>query len=456
MTENKHILEKAVEAMANGAVPHGPSEDLARQTLEQIEQQPKTIPFMERILKMKPFTKTAAAAIILVALSTVFLFPKGPGSVALADVYSKVLQSQAFMYKMSMTMSGMEKMMGVKEPSGPMNADMTVTISQQYGMKMENHMTVTTPDGKTQKMTQLAYLLPEEKVMVSIMPEQKTYQQIEFTDDLLEQSKKQNNDPREMIKQMLNSQYDELDPVEIDGRKAQGFHTIDPAYMMGVADEVEATLWVDVETWMPVKCEIRTKISGMEMTQVIEGFQWDAPVTAADFEYVIPDDYKEMGSFKMPEMTEETAIEGLRLYNEYFGEYPEKIDMASLVPSLMKKMKELLENPQTETAKAFAEEMKAAEKEGNNIAAQQSQQKFVPITALAMFHMKLMQDKKDVAYFGETVTPADTDAVLMRWKLDNGQYRVIFGDLTVAEMAYDDLRQIEPQKSAQPVAPPQP
>lgn len=447
MSKEPNILQQAEKALANSAVSPGPSNDLIRQTLEKIEKQQKTVSLQERIFNMKPITKIAAAAIIIVALSAVFLFPTNPGSIALADVYSKVLQSQAFMYKMSMTMSGMGKMMGVEGMDDSTKADMTITISEEYGMKMENHMMIDVPNGQKQNMTQLAYLLPNEKVMVMVMPEQKMYQRMEFTDDLLEQSKKQNNDPREMIKQLLNCDYVELEPIEINGRKVQGFQTTDPAYMMGTADEIEATLWVDVETWMPVRSEIRANISGMEISYNIDQFQWNVPVTAADFEYVIPADYKDMGTMKMPEMTEESAIEGLKVYKKYFDCYPEKIDLASLVPSLMKKMKELVGNPQTEAAKAFAEKMKAAEAAGEQAVAQQAQQEVVPITALAMFHMKLQQDKKDPAYYGEQVTPDDVDSVLMRWKLDNGQYRVVFGDLTVTEMSYEELKEIEPQQT---------
>ena len=445
MTNERNILDRAVKALAESTIPKGPSEDLVRQTLEQVEKKETIVPFKERILKMKSISKFAAAAIILVGVSALFLFNSSPGSIALADVYARVQQAQAFMYKMSMTMSGMGEMTGLPQMNGPMDMDMTVTISQDFGMKMENHMTVPGPKGKTQNMTQLAYLLPEQKTMISIMPEQKMYQRIEFTEDLLDRTKKQNNDPREMIKQMMGCEYTELEPTDIDGSTVQGFQTTDPAYMMGAADEVKATLWVDVDTWMPVKSEIRAKISGMEMTYTLNDFRWNVPVTAADFAYVIPEDYKEQGSIKMPEMTEETAIEGLMLYKKCFGRYPEKIDMASLVPSLMKKIKEMSENPQTEYAKEFVERMKAAESEGDQAVMQQSQQEFMPITALAMFYMKLMQDKKDPAYYGEQVTPADTDAVLMRWKAEGDTYKVVFGDLTVAEMPYQELRHIEPQ-----------
>jgi hypothetical protein len=69
----------------------------------------------------------------------------------------------------------------------------------------------------------------------------------------------------------------------------------------------------------------------------------------------------------------------------------------------------------------------------------------VPLQSLGTFYMTLVQDKKDPAYYGNEVTPEDTDAVLMRWKLDNGKYKVIFCDLSTVEMDYEDLIKIEPQ-----------
>jgi hypothetical protein len=35
----------------------------------------------------------------------------------------------------------------------------------------------------------------------------------------------------------------------------------------------------------------------------------------------------------------------------------------------------------------------------------------------------------EVEYFGGSVTARDFDKVLMRWRLDDGRYRVIYGDL---------------------------
>ncbi len=444
MNKEQNNLDKFVNAFSECTVPQGPSDDLVRQTLEQIEQTKyKTNPLLERIFTMKPITKIAAAAIIIIGISAVFLFPTGGQSIALAAVYDKVLQTQAFMYKMSMTVTGMGEMTGMPEMDGTMEMDITITVSEDYGMKIENHMTTPGPEGKTKNVTQLAFLSPKEKVMVSIIPEQKMYQTIEFTDDLWEQTKKQNNDPREMIKQMLECDYTELEQTEqreINGVKVQGFQTSDPAISGGVSDDCTATLWVDVETWLPVKYEMTMKMGeNAEAHCVIDLFEWDVPVSAADFEYTIPEGYKEFGSMKMPEMTPEAAIEGIRTYLQFFGEYPEKLDLMSLMASFKK-----LEEKETEFAKAFREKMEAA---GDDQAAMQGfMQEFMqPIQSLGMFYMQLIQQKKDPAYYGDQATPDDIDAVLMRWKNDEGTYTVIFGDLSTGEMEYKDLIKIEPQ-----------
>ena len=53
-----------------------------------------------------------------------------------------------------------------------------------------------------------------------------------------------------------------------------------------------------------------------------------------------------------------------------------------------------------------------------------------------------MKENKPV-YYGETVEPGDADKMLLRWKLDDGQYRVIFGDLSVKTITPEELAELE-------------
>ena len=440
MNKQNDNLNQAIEALRGMSIPQGPSDELVRQTLNQIEQTQNQMispSIGKRRLIMKNTFKFAAAAVILIGVSLVFLFNSGPNTIALAAVYEKVLQAQAFMYEISMTMSGVgELTTGL--PGGNAESNATVLISTDYGMKMENHVQVKVPGGTTQNITQLAYMLPNDKMIVSIMPEQKMYQKIELTGQLLEKNQKQNNDPREMIRQMMDCTYVSLGQSEINGVKVQGFETTDPAYGGGIGD-VKAVLWVDVNTWLPVQSEVFATVGGkMKIETVISNFQWDVSVDPAEFAYVIPDDYKDAGSMKMPEMTEEAAVKGLDTYQKVFGGFPEKIDLASLILPATQRL------ARSEVSEAYKEKLEAAKAAGVEAMTAFSQEVVTPITSTGMFYLKLIQEKQDPIYYGQTVTPGDKSAVLLRWKTENGKYKVIFGDLSSAEMDYEELVGIEP------------
>jgi len=57
--------------------------------------------------------------------------------------------------------------------------------------------------------------------------------------------------------------------------------------------------------------------------------------------------------------------------------------------------------------------------------------------------MRLQWDKKDRAYYGKTVTPKDADKVLVRWKVSDKEYRVIFGDLHAQTVTAEKLAELE-------------
>ena len=65
------------------------------------------------------------------------------------------------------------------------------------------------------------------------------------------------------------------------------------------------------------------------------------------------------------------------------------------------------------------------------------------ILGLGMFYEELSEKKKDPAYYGATVGPGDADKVLLRWKLDDGQYRVILGNLGIKNVAPEELADLE-------------
>ena len=51
--------------------------------------------------------------------------------------------------------------------------------------------------------------------------------------------------------------------------------------------------------------------------------------------------------------------------------------------------------------------------------------------------------RPDVVYNGKTVGPRDKDKVLLRWKLDDGRYAVIYGDLHGETLTAGRLQTVE-------------
>ncbi|MBC8468320.1 MAG: hypothetical protein H8D56_02510 [Planctomycetes bacterium] len=390
---------------------------------------------LRRIIMKSPITKLAAAAAIIIAILVGLpFFSSNSSSVVLADVLERIEQTRAFMYKMEMTMTG--DMMS-HMPTRKQEIQGTTIISTEYGVKWE--MSVNDPN-TDKKITTIAYILPEQKLMFSIMPGQKKYMRMELNDDLLARMKKQNNDPREMMKQILACKYTELGRSEINGIEVEGFKTTDPMFSAGMAEDVEVKLWVDVETWLPVLWEIDMKMNEqMDIRAVISDFQWDIPVVASDFEPAIPADYKslEEEGYKMPSMTEEGALEGLKFFAEITGRYPKKVDLMSLAQELhaLKDSEDL-----TDAGLKSREEMGRLTREQRSEKMMNQRQS---IQSLGMFYMMLITDKKEPAYYGQSVAPDDTEAVLMRWKVSDDQYRVIFGNLSTLDVSAEKLAELE-------------
>ena len=380
------------------------------------------------IMKGKTAKLTAAAVILTGVLVLTGVFVQTDRSVVLAGVLEKVEQARAFAYNMEMTMTG------DMVPAGKQVIQGTTVISKEYGMKWEMDM----PDPNTgeRRASTMVYVLPDQKVMFLLRPERKKYVRMELDDDLLARMKKESNDPRMMIKKILNCEYTETGRKVIDGTEVQGFETTDPQFAAGTAQDVRVALWVDVHTWLPMLWEMDMRMNEQTSMHVVTSdFRWDIPVAASDFEPVIPEDYTTPAGegYKAPSLSEEVALEGLKSFAEVSGRYPEKIDFMSLMGAFEKL--------------ADAGRKRDSQMNLDQVAREENTKKatdvFRQIQSLALFYATLVQDKKEPVYYGETVGPDDTDAVLMRWKISAGRYRVVFGDLATSDVTPEELAELE-------------
>jgi tetratricopeptide (TPR) repeat protein len=197
---------------------------------------------------------------------------------------------------------------------------------------------------------------------------------------------------------------------------------------------------VDVEKWLPVRIEMDFKMNEqMQVKGVISDFQWDIPVDASDFEPVIPEDFTAFSTeaMKLPGMTEEDALEGLKFFAEIVGRYPKKLNLMNIMQefSAIKDSENL-----TDAAMKLKEEMDRMQTDERT---KQLTETMLKVQSVGMFYMTLIQDKKEPAYYGESVTVQDADKVLLRWKISDDQYRVIFGDLSALDVSADELDELE-------------
>ena len=382
-----------------------------------------------------------AVIVIVVAIACIASLTlwRGTGSgIALADVLTQIQQVSVYMYQMSFSTTG------AVVHDEPVNTEVhaTVLMSQDLGMKITMEMESDDPE-TSKPMVQDMYVLPQQQKMVTLMPGQKKYMEIDLDAAAFEEQQKQNNDPSAMVEQILACDYTSLGRSTIDGIEVEGFQTSDPNCVDG-AGQVEVSIWVDVKTQLPVRFEADTEI-GEEMGlgedvhvhTVIHDFQWDVSVDASEFEPVIPDDYTAMTNepIKMPAMDEEAALEGLKLFAELSGAYPKKLDLMTLLSQAGE-----LATKDLPTARELHDQGKESDVDARIRARLETT---MPIQGLGMFYMLLVQEGKAPAYYGDVVTPADEGQVLLRWKVSETEYRVVFGNLRAETVTPEVLAELE-------------
>jgi hypothetical protein len=389
-------------------------------------------PVLWKIIMKSNITKFAAAAVIIIVCFAGLHFWNSTGSgIALADVLTRLEQVTAYSYKMRTVITGSK---GREERTS------TILVSKDHGIKIVQ--TKDSNDPKSQPGE--TYILPRQNAMVFISHKEKFYTHIEFNNDSeLEDYKEQNNDPNIIVKNFLSCQYTRLGISDIDGIKVEGFRTTDPNYnggfaaisdFMGTTEKIQVELWVDVKTLLPVRLvedsyKRYSKKELLHFYEVSSDFQWNVVVHPDDFNPVKPEGYNSIGDVEdlvIPESDEETTIKGLKLFINITGAYPANLNMMNT------EYKKLLGIDNPSDWEKYSED-DATKKAGE----------LILLSVPGYFYQELVEDNKDPVYYGETVGPGDSDKVLLKWKLDDGQYHVIFGDLSAKTVTAEELEMLK-------------
>lgn len=386
-----------------------------------------------RIIMKSPITRIVAAAVVIIAcLAGLFLWKSTGSGFALADVLTRIEQVTGYAYQVSSTMTR----------QGTTSKWMsTVLVSKENGIKM----TVTAADPNSVQsqprryrhaVGDESYLLPQRKSLVFINHKEKEYDRYVYDGQKLEYYKEEYNEPRTIIKQILSCEHTSIGQSIFDGITAEGFQTTDIAYqggffgqaeLEGEHEKVDVKLWVDVNTFLPVRLEedIVTK-KGLRMYEISYDFRWNVIVNPDDFEPNIPEDYRApAGDIVIPNFDGENVIQGLKLFAGAVGKYPANLETAGREYRLQsgfdpKSYKDMSDEERTRKTSEV-----------------------ILMAVPGLLYKSLVEESKEPAYYGDTVGPDDADKVLLRWKQDDGQYRVIFGDLNVKTVTAKELAELE-------------
>ena len=365
-----------------------------------------------KIMKSK-ITKLAAAAVIIIAV-LVGINHFG-GSVDMATVaWGAMVEKIESVENVVFHSTGNVKMQGLPQGQTPKTTSIGY-YSSEHGSRVENYI--------DDKLSFTMYLNPKENIFVSVMPDQKKFMKVtdKSPDELKQISEK--DDPRVMVRHMMSTGYEQLGRDKINGIDVEGIECTGPGVMGGMFEDATARLWVEIGTDFPVRIEIEGIVAGgqMKISMVIDDFQWNVELDPALFVPDIPSDYtsQEMKT----EANEGTAINGLKLFAELTdGRYPSNLALLTLI-------KEITE----ELTKKYG--MKIVEKQDEYTS------ELTDILQAAIFYAQLVG--KDAVYHGDRVTAENPELVLLRWKVSEGVYRVVFGDLSTENFSVEELAELE-------------
>jgi hypothetical protein len=379
--------------------------------------------FLVRRLVMSRIGKCAAAAVIVIGVIVGYEAFKRTGGVSWAQVRQRVAAVRAVVYKADIT--GSERGQAVQLRIEGTQAD-------DYGTRTDTYM--------GDELMSQSFALSGEKSFVTLYPEQAKYSVVALTEAI----RRQNGDPKAMVEAFLGSDYTSLGRREIEGVAVEGVESrnISPSAgfpggggFIGYAGESEmpgeavGRLWVDVATGWPVEVtlDVTDEEGDTQITMVVHDFQWGAQVDADAFAAVIPEGYELLYKIEVGRLESgEQLVEGLAYFAELSGgRYPAKLtvgDILSEVGTIYKRL----------TADGAA-------------AVQIADDQIVNLKLGANYLGRLGAEGKELVYYGETITPADAGKVLVRWKLDDERYRVIFGDLRIEDVSSDRLAELEAQ-----------
>jgi hypothetical protein len=193
-------------------------------------------------------------------------------------------------------------------------------------------------------------------------------------------------------------------------------------------------MWLDTETNLPVRVDITGMGPKPGFVFRLENFRWGVQDETL-FDTTVPTGFAKLPTLdlKADEITE-YAVLGLSTFAKYNnGKYPAvKYVYGDEQGEALRKLMGV--GPKAQGFVRPSKDLKWKDPKDGEFA--HGSYGFSWINTL-------QRDHPECVYHGKTVTPKDGDKVLLRWKLDDGQYRVIYGDLKSEDVSAERLKGLE-------------
>lgn len=227
--------------------------------------------------------------------------------------------------------------------------------------------------------------------------------------------------PSEMFSFMREYDPEDLGRRRIDGRSAVGIRVRDARFLAERLENAEIELWVDPETRLPLRLDVEGTVAGQGGKKRVrfDEFEWNIEIAADEYRPRIPADYDLAGTIHIEE-SEGQLLRGLRRFAEATrGHYPSSLSYETVKVELWR--------GRDVDRRGFIRLLPS----------------LFEIRGASEFYGGLVMAEQEVVYFGHRVGPDDDQAVLMRWKIDDDRYRVIFGDLRTDTVTGAELLTLE-------------
>ena len=357
-----------------------------------------TKPTIGRIIMKSKITRFAAAAAIIIVAGIV-LSLLGEGTPTFAQVIEPILNARTVVFDL----------IAGEDETGPVIHDIIKDSRVRRTMSnMPTIMIIDLDDGR----------------MLTLDPQAKGAAYVDIKGPLQEATRSYLVLVREIVAKLKDHPewwtITELGEQEIDGQRAVGFHVS--------GGDQQLTVWADPRMAVPIRIELRRRQS---VIAIFKNIEFDVPVDDSLVSMDVPAGYTlHEGELNLSDFNEQDFIETLRMWAELLhdGKFPDRLsaeDFMAQVPLAGAKIDQL------------------------DISDEQKLQRGMQLGRGITF-FQFLRHQNEYHYAGKGVKLGDAEKAIFWYQPENSQnWRVIYGDLNVKDVAPENLPKLDDEKYTQ-------